>query len=66
LYYYLRIVRQMYIEKPDPDQKPLQSPRLLSAALVITTAASLALGVVPWFYESIRFSAALWLDGMPK
>lgn len=66
LYYYLRIIRQMYIEAPDPELPKLTTPKLLGTALAVTTLASVTLGLVPWVYESVRFSAAIWLETMPK
>ncbi|MBM4342318.1 MAG: NADH-quinone oxidoreductase subunit N [Deltaproteobacteria bacterium] len=60
LYYYLRIVRQMYIE-PDDSAAPATPTGLLPGlALVTATAGGIALGVVPWFYETVRAAAAGW------
>ena len=64
LYYYLRIVRQMYIESPADGALPLKPGALLRAALVLTTVASALLGVVPTVYEAVRTSAAVWLQGL--
>ena len=64
LYYYLRIVRQMYIEAPAEGAVPLKPGALLTAALVVTTAASMLLGVVPTVYEAVRVSAAAWLQAL--
>lgn len=60
LYYYLRIVRQMYIE-PAPDAAaPLPSGRALATAIGVLAAAVALLGIVPWFYEQVHAGAVLW------
>ncbi len=61
LYYYLRIVRQMYIEPADEDARPLHVTPILGATLGLTVAASVLLGVVPLFYHAIHASTCGWL-----
>jgi NADH-quinone oxidoreductase subunit N len=61
LYYYLRIVRQMYIEPADEDARPLPLAPLLGATLAVTVAASVLLGIVPLVYHSIHASMVGWL-----
>jgi NADH-quinone oxidoreductase subunit N len=46
LYYYLNIVRQMYIEEPG-DTTPLRLPRLTTAVLLITFAGTVFIGIYP-------------------
>lgn len=61
LYYYLRLVRQMYIEPPPDGEQPMELGGLGGAAIGLATVASALLGVVPWCYESIRQGALHWL-----
>ncbi|MEW6750347.1 MAG: NADH-quinone oxidoreductase subunit N [Candidatus Latescibacterota bacterium] len=60
LYYYLRIVRQMYIEPLPSDLHHLPSSRALSTALGVLTAAVVLLGVVPHVYRAVHASASAW------
>lgn len=60
LYYYLRIVRQMYIEPDDAAVPATPTAALPGLAMVLATAGGVVLGVVPWFYESVRAAAARW------
>lgn len=62
LYYYLRVVRQMYIEDPGPSQKALKLKPLLALGLFVSTAASILVGLVPSLYESIGISAQNWIQ----
>ena len=64
LYYYLRIVRQMYIEAPAEGAKPLQPGLLMRVALTVATVAAMLLGMVPTVYETVRASAAVWLQAL--
>jgi NADH-quinone oxidoreductase subunit N len=66
LYYYLRIVRQMYIEDPAENAVPLKPGTMLTAALLLTTAASMLLGVVPTVYEAVRGSALVWFQALAQ
>jgi NADH-quinone oxidoreductase subunit N len=48
LYYYLRVIRAIYIQKPTPDAAPIGTvPVALTIVLVITTLGILSLGVYP-------------------
>ncbi len=62
LYYYLRIVRQMYIEPPSEDAKQIAPSPLITSALAISGIATVALGVVPKFYETINSQTVDWLS----
>jgi NADH-quinone oxidoreductase subunit N len=54
LYYYLRIVRAMFIETPSEDAVArVKTDGYNRAALVVCTAGMLAVGVVSWFYTYI-------------
>jgi len=46
LYYYLNIVRQMYIEVP-ADASPMRVPRLTRALLLVTFAGTVLVGIYP-------------------
>lgn len=61
LYYYLQIVREMYVEKPAADARPLSLTPALGLVLAVTVAANLLLGVIPFFYESVHAQTAGWL-----
>jgi NADH-quinone oxidoreductase subunit N len=61
LYYYLRIVRQMYIEDPDADAEPLKPSRVITCTLALSAIAIIALGILPQFYETIFSHTAGWL-----
>jgi NADH-quinone oxidoreductase subunit N len=60
LYYYLRIVRQMYIEPVFEGSERLASSRTLAATVAILAVAVVLLGIVPFFYENIHAHAAAW------
>ena len=62
LYYYLRIVRQMYIEPPAADAVPVQTSPLFRTALLVASLGGLLLGVVPGVYEAVRTGAAVWFQ----
>lgn len=61
LYYYLQIVRQMYIEPADGNAQPLKTTPALAISILITVVGSVVLGVVPGFYEMIHTSTSGWL-----
>lgn len=61
LFYYLQIVRQMYVEAPDKDARPLYMTPTLGVTLGITVAATVLLGVIPFFYETIHAQTIGWL-----
>ena len=52
LYYYLKIVRQMYIEPP-VNEPQFTTGSAMSWTLGLTFAATILIGVLPIFYESI-------------
>lgn len=61
LYYYLQIVRQMYVEPADAEARPLSLTPALAAVLAVTVAANLLLGVIPYFYETVHAQTVTWL-----
>lgn len=62
LYYYLRVVRAMYIEPPDSEWTPISAPLPIQAALLIASIGTVFFGVFPFFYESIRTASLTWLQ----
>ena len=61
LYYYLQIVRQMYIDPPAAGAQPLKVTPALAIAILVAVTGSVVLGVVPTFYEMIHSGTATWL-----
>jgi len=54
LFYYARVAKVMWVDPaPDGDTTPVRVPVSLAAALVITTAATLVLGVLPQLIGSV-------------
>jgi NADH-quinone oxidoreductase subunit N len=64
LYYYLRIIRQMYIERPDAAAQPLPVTPAIAATLAVTVVASIALGLAPMAYYAIHASTQGWVEAM--
>jgi NADH-quinone oxidoreductase subunit N len=68
LYYYLRIVREMYIEAPvAPDaagRKSFSIPAVAGTALVVATLAAVALGVVPGVFGRISMDSIPFVAGL--
>jgi NADH-quinone oxidoreductase subunit N len=61
LYYYLRVVRQMYIEPPYENAKKLPITNLMAATIFSLTIAVVLLGIIPSFYETIHRDTNSWL-----
>jgi len=61
LYYYLRIVRQMYIEPQFEGAKALSIPPALAITIGVATLATVLLGIIPGVYESVHGAAITWL-----
>lgn len=61
LYYYLRVVRQMYIEPPDTDAKALPVTWKLAITEAVLLAAVVTLGILPNVYERIHADTVTWL-----
>ena len=60
LYYYLRIVRQMYIERVAEGAKPVIASPVLAVTIGVTAVASALIGIIPFFYETIHAQTADW------
>lgn len=54
LYYYLRIVRAMYIEAPDANAQRLPVSPIMKVTLLVATLGVVFLGVIPFFYNIIE------------
>lgn len=61
LYYYLRIVREMYIEAPLAGAAPVRARPSINALAGVTALATVALGLAAPVYETIRAQMAAWL-----
>ncbi len=61
LYYYLRIVRQMYIEPADEGATRLPITPTLAVTLVVLSAALVLMGIIPSLYETISAQTLTWL-----
>jgi NADH-quinone oxidoreductase subunit N len=60
LFYYARIARMMWMEEPpDGDRTPIHVPVSLSAAMAITVAATLVLGVAPYLVTKLTENVTL-------
>jgi NADH-quinone oxidoreductase subunit N len=62
LYYYLRIVRQMYIEPVYDGAKPLRVTRIMGSTIAALSFAVIMVGIIPFFYESISSNTSFWLE----
>lgn len=62
LYYYLRIVKSMYIEPPGADYARLSVSPVMSTIFVITSLGVVFLGIFPYFYDVIQSSTAAWIS----
>lgn len=60
LYYYLRVVRQMYIEPPYEEEEPLRVSPMLGLTTGILVAVLSILGIVPTFFEVIHAQTGQW------
>ena len=54
LYYYLLIVKAMYIEPNDQPIETFKSDGYTRAALLLCTAGVVLLGIISWFYNGIE------------
>lgn len=61
LYYYLRIVRAMYIEPPDNNSFQIPVTFIMRVALLMASLGVVFLGIFPIFYDMIQESTAGWL-----
>ncbi|MEI6970967.1 MAG: NADH-quinone oxidoreductase subunit N [bacterium] len=61
LYYYLRIVRQMYIEPAVAGATALRVTPAIACVTVFSVAATILTGVIPFFYELVHADTVKWL-----
>ncbi|MCX5656371.1 MAG: NADH-quinone oxidoreductase subunit N, partial [Planctomycetota bacterium] len=61
LYYYLRIVRQMYIEPVFEGATQLPISRPLAVLTGALATGVVLLGIIPFFYETVNAETANWL-----
>ncbi len=61
LYYYLRIVRQMYIEPTFENARPLPITRPLAVTVGVLAVGTVLLGIIPTLYETIHSQTIGWL-----
>jgi NADH-quinone oxidoreductase subunit N len=62
LYYYLRVVRQMYIEPPlEGEVGPIRVTPALAVTSAVLAVAVVLLGIVPFFYNLVSADTLGWL-----
>jgi NADH-quinone oxidoreductase subunit N len=61
LYYYLRVVRQMYIEPVFEGASRLPIGRPLAVGLAALALGAVLLGIIPFLYEHVHATTASWL-----
>ncbi len=64
LYYYLRVVRQMYIEPAGEEARALPVSHKLALTQAVLLTGVVLLGLVPTLYEAIHTDTASWLAGL--
>ena len=62
LYYYLRIVRQMYIEPVFEGAEKISVTPVLGTTIVLGGIGSVIVGIIPFFYETISSQTISWLQ----
>ncbi len=60
LYYYLRIVRQMYIEPVGAGDQALTVTPALAITITVTSLSTVVMGILPMFYESVHAQTLTW------
>jgi NADH-quinone oxidoreductase subunit N len=66
LYYYLRIVRQMYMEPTFEGATRLPAGRSLAVTIGALTVGTVLIGVVPLLYERISAETITWLSPLMR
>ncbi|MBI2425557.1 MAG: NADH-quinone oxidoreductase subunit N [Candidatus Hydrogenedentes bacterium] len=66
LYYYLRVVRQMYIEPVDERVPAPGSSVSIGLSLALLSVPVAILGILPTVYEGIHAATIAWLASMPQ
>ncbi len=62
LYYYLQIIRQMYIEKPRGNEATIKVSKIITCTLIVTSILMVALGIIPNFYDIIHLDTTSYLN----
>ncbi len=62
LFYYLRIVRQMYIEPVNEGAETLPVSPILCSTITVSAIGVVLLGLIPFFYETIHSQTFGWLS----
>lgn len=63
LYYYLRLVRQMYMEPNTLQPAPIKVKFYLRVlGLTLSVSSSIIMGLIPVFYERIYYDMGIWLS----
>ncbi len=60
LYYYLKIIKQMYINSPDEDTPSLKAPLVTKAGLILATMGTVFIGLIAPFYDQILWASEQW------
>lgn len=66
LYYYLRIVRQMYIEPVFEGAKPLPVSKPIAVTSGLLTVGVVVLGLIPSLYQLVHSQTIQWLAALAK
>ncbi len=66
LYYYLGVVRRMYIEPPLDGAQHLPVSKKLGLTSLVLTLAVVLLGIIPFFYETIQLHLSGWLAALGR
>jgi len=62
LYYYLRVVRQMYIEPAEDGARTISVPPVLGAVIAATCLIVVVIGIIPAFYETVYAQTLNWVS----
>lgn len=62
LYYYLRLVRQMYIEQESQPSQKLELSPMSILGIGIATVGSVVAGLIPYIYDGILATSSQWLQ----
>lgn len=65
LYYYLRVIKEMYVDPlPAGDEKELRITPVLATTVSVSALAMVAMGLLPFFYEWVHTDTIGWLRGL--
>jgi NADH-quinone oxidoreductase subunit N len=62
LYYYLVVLKVVYLNRSEGDEEPLVIPGSAKAAIIISVAGIIVIGILfsPWFYLSYGAVASMF------